>query len=148
MTYTDKKKTTVLIPGEERSLVLSPGDGVIYRASGFVLTSIKKNTTIWEAPNGEVATDLSLRLGMKNFNFDRIVSKTVTDGNFAKANKGAASMRIFKEAGYKALEGYQLRYVYFIDKTKEKDLTVPIVPFNKIKEMGIEMYKGEKIVRC
>ena len=30
-TYTDKKKTTVLVPGEERSLVLKPGDGVIYK---------------------------------------------------------------------------------------------------------------------
>ena len=29
-TYTDKKKTAVLVPGEERSLVLNPGDGVIY----------------------------------------------------------------------------------------------------------------------
>ena len=26
-TYTDKKKTTVLVPGENRSLVLKPGDG-------------------------------------------------------------------------------------------------------------------------
>jgi hypothetical protein len=30
-TYTDKKKTTVLVPGEERSLVLKPGDGLIYK---------------------------------------------------------------------------------------------------------------------
>ena len=29
-TYTDKKKTAVLVPGEERSLVLNPGDGIIY----------------------------------------------------------------------------------------------------------------------
>ena len=37
----------------------------------------------------------------------------------------------------------QLKYIYFIDKTKEKDLTVPIIPFSKIKEMGIGMYKGK-----
>ena len=29
-TYTDKKKTAVLVPGEERALVLNPGDGIIY----------------------------------------------------------------------------------------------------------------------
>ena len=30
-TYTDKKKKdTVLVPGEERALVLNPGDGIIY----------------------------------------------------------------------------------------------------------------------
>ena len=30
-TYTDKKKIAVLIPGEERSAVLNPGDGLIYK---------------------------------------------------------------------------------------------------------------------
>ena len=30
-TYTDKKKSAVLVPGEERSAVLNPGDGLIYK---------------------------------------------------------------------------------------------------------------------
>ena len=30
-TYTDKKKSAVLVPGEERSCVLNPGDGMIYK---------------------------------------------------------------------------------------------------------------------
>ena len=30
-TYTDERKTTVLVPGEERSCVLNPGDGMIYK---------------------------------------------------------------------------------------------------------------------
>ena len=30
-TYTDKKKTAVLVPGEERSLTLEPGDGLLYK---------------------------------------------------------------------------------------------------------------------
>ena len=30
-TYTDKKKTAVLVPGEERSAVLNPGDGLLYK---------------------------------------------------------------------------------------------------------------------
>ena len=30
-TYTDKKMTEVLVPGESRSLVLKPGDGLIYK---------------------------------------------------------------------------------------------------------------------
>jgi len=105
------------------------GDGTIYRASGFYLTNIKRNMTTWKAPNGDVTTDKTLR-GMKKF-----ITK----------NNGASSMKIFKEAGYKPLDGYQLRYVYFIDKEKKKDLTVPIIPFTKLKEMGIGMYKGEKI---
>ena len=30
-TYTDKKKTSILVPGEERSAVLNPGDGLLYK---------------------------------------------------------------------------------------------------------------------
>ena len=30
-TYTDKKKSAVLVPGEERSAILNPGDGLIYK---------------------------------------------------------------------------------------------------------------------
>ena len=41
--------------------------------------------------------------------------------------------------------GFQLRYIYFIDKSKQKDLTVPILPFSKIDELNAGMYKGEKI---
>lgn len=40
------------------------GDGTIYRASGFVLTAIKKNNQIWEAPSGEVFNDTSIRPGI------------------------------------------------------------------------------------
>ena len=48
-------------------------------------------------------------------------------------------------AGGTLLSGYQLRYIYFIDKAKRKDLTVPEIPFSKIDEMGAGMYKGEKV---
>ena len=40
--------------------------------------------------------------------------------------------------------GFQLRYIYFIDKTYKDKLTVPIIPFSKIDEVGAGMYKGEK----
>ena len=30
-TYTDKKKTAILVPGEERTGILNPGDGLIYK---------------------------------------------------------------------------------------------------------------------
>ena len=52
-------------------------------------------------------------------------------------------MAQFKQLGVKALEGFQLRYIYLIDKTCE--ITVPIIPFSKIDEMGAGMYKGKKI---
>ncbi len=45
----------------------------------------------------------------------------------------------------KPIEGFQLKYIYFIDKSKIIDLTVPILPFSKIDELGAGMYKGNKV---
>ena len=50
-------------------------------------------------------------------------------------------------AGGKILTGYQLRYIYFIDKTARDRLTVPIIPFSEIDKYGAGMYKGERISR-
>ena len=119
------------------------GDGTIYRASGFVLTGIKKNTSIWEAPDGTVSTDLSLRLGQQNKTPKIINATTMTKGK-AITQTGASSMKPFREAGYRPKEGYQLRYVYFLNKSAKDRLTVPVLPFSKIDEMGAGMYKGEK----
>ena len=41
------------------------------------------------------------------------------------------------------LIGYQLRYIYLIDKSCQ--INVPILPFSKIDEMGAGMYKGKKV---
>ena len=38
---------------------------------------------------------------------------------------------------------FQNRYIYLIDKTCK--ITVPILPFSKIDDMGAGMYKGEKV---
>ena len=51
-------------------------------------------------------------------------------------------------AGGQILSGYQLRYIYFIDKRCKEKLTVPIIPFSKIDEMGAGMYKGEKVTQA
>ena len=50
------------------------------------------------------------------------------------------------DLGGERLEGYQLRYIYFIDKSRRKDLTVPEIPFSEILKRGAGMYKGEKRV--
>lgn len=106
------------------------GDGTIYRASGFVLTNIKKNTQIMEFPDGT-----------------KIARKTLDNANHIGKN-GKYGSALAKEMGAKFIEGYQLRYIYFIDKSKEKDLTVPILPFSKIEEIGASMYLGKKINRA
>lgn len=87
------------------------GDGTIYRASGFQLTQINKNSTIWKLSNGEVVA----KRGDSKYNFEN----------------------------GKPMQGYQNRYIYLIDKSCK--ITVPIIPFSKIDEMGAGMYKGEKI---
>lgn len=60
---------------------------------------------------------------------------------------GGASMKVFKEAGFRPLDGFQLRYLYFIDPTARERLTVPILPFSEIERRGAGMYKGERVSR-
>ena len=45
------------------------------------------------------------------------------------------------------MKGFQLRYIYFLDKGSRHKLTVPEIPFSKIDEMGAGMYKGENTLR-
>lgn len=98
----------------------SCGDGTIYRASNFVLTQIKKNSTMWINDKGDKVQNMSF------------------------ATNPALNKKDFKRLdGY--MLGYMLRYVYFLDKKCINDLTCEIIPFSKIKEMGAGMYKGVKI---
>lgn len=118
------------------------GDGTIYRASGFVLTGVRESKNdLWQLPNN--LKYLS--------NGDSIHRMTIqTEG--AVINKWALKIyngsvpsleKICNEHGGILLTGFQLRYIYLIDKTCK--ITVPILPFSKIDEMGAGMYKGEKI---
>lgn len=98
------------------------GDGTIYRASGFNLTGIKENKTIleWE---GKIIAD-----------------KTLNNSNYKKLGISAGYA---KKNGAVPLNGFQLRYIYLIDKSCK--ITVPILPFSKIDELGAGMYKGKKV---
>ena len=122
------------------------GDGTIYRASGFVLTGIKENNQIWEAPSGRVFQSNSAR-GVSNCNLvkadaQREALKTLTAGHILET--GGSSMRLFKDAGWKPKAGFQLRYIYFLDPTARDRLTVPILPFSEIDKRGAGMYKGRQ----
>jgi hypothetical protein len=98
------------------------GDGTVYRASGFYLTGIKENKTILQW-NGKIIAD-----------------KTLNNSNYKKIGISAGYA---KKNGAKPLQGYQLRYIYLIDKSCK--ITVPIIPFSKIDDYGAGMYKGEKV---
>ncbi len=92
------------------------GDGTIYRASNFVLTDIRKNEALRINP--------------------------ITGEKLHTITAHHKKIRDFKH--WKPVEGYQFRYIYFIDKSYKDKLTVPIIPFSKIKELGVGMYLGEK----
>jgi hypothetical protein len=94
------------------------GDGTIYRASGFYLTSVKNNTgQRIDLKTGEVFSQVTFSAHRPN---QKEYWKTL-----------------------KKLEGFQMRYIYLIDKTCK--ITVPILPFSKIDELGAGMYKGKKV---
>lgn len=96
------------------------GSGTIYKASGFVLTGIKVNT--------------ELRINPRD-------GKPMA--TMAAYHKGYTT----EVATWERLKGHMMRYIYFLNKEAKSRLTVPIIPFSKIDEMGAGMYKGEKIKR-
>ena len=98
------------------------GDGTIYRASGFLLTSVKENSSIIKLNDGSI-----------------VAAMTYTKGKNILKQGGRAG--IPKDA--EKLKGNMFRYIYLIDKTCK--ITVPILPFSKIDALGAGMYKGKKI---
>lgn len=124
------------------------GDGTIYRASGFVLTGIKRNTQVWAAPSGERFSRTSLTDNRSKQQQQQqarhVISRTTTEKGKHVLGTGGASMRQYAEAGFRPLDGFQLRYVYFIDPTARERLTVPAIPFSRIDEAGARMYKGRR----
>ena len=103
------------------------GDGTIYRASGFYLTLIKENSDLFLLPNGKKIHSMTIKSSKP------LMSKW---GNYKKYLDS-------EHAGWQKIKGFQLRYIYLIDKSCK--ITVPILPFSKIDEMGAGMYKGQKI---
>jgi len=101
------------------------GDGCIYRASGFLLIGCKVNKQILEW-DGKI-----------------IAKKTLDNSNYPKINGKYYSRHLLETGKAKPLEGFQLKYIYLIDKSCK--ITVPILPFSKIDEMGAGMYKGKKV---
>lgn len=121
------------------------GDGTIYRAAGFVLTQIKKNTSLWEI-DGAKFTNVGYRTGqgVRDAVDRMIISKTTMTSKRNILQTRGASMRPLIAAGAKPLVGYQLRYVYFLHPGARARLAKPALPFSAIDAMGARMYKGQK----
>lgn len=96
------------------------GDGTIYRASGFHLVDIRESD--------------ALRLNPKTGKVVHVIQ--------------AHHLMITKEfKHWEKTKGYQLKYIYFIDKSYKEGLTMPILPFSDIDKRGAGMYKGIKRVK-
>lgn len=119
----------------------SCGDGTIYRASNFVLTGIRENKTILKFPTGDKFAAMTLEA---NFNIPKIKQLCEKMGVEHKYRTRSEWIKI----GAEYIPGFQLRYIYFIDKSYRKRLTVPEIPFSRIDELGAGMYKGEKVTQA
>lgn len=97
------------------------GDGTIYRASGFVLTAIKKNSEMVICPKtGAVMATM------------------------AAYHKGHAA----EISTWERLQGYMLRYIYFLNPAARQRLTVPELPYSEIQRRGAGMYRGKPTQRA
>ena len=112
---------------EDAEAAVNAIDGAIYRASGFVLTGIKRNTSLWRTPQGKVVSDVGVR----------------TSESLCRVLRTNGSSASLVSAGCERLAGFQLRYVYFIDPTARERLTVPVIPFSAIDAAGARMYRGK-----
>lgn len=97
------------------------GDGTIYRAAGFLLTGVSKNSTLVRLPGGAVVAGISYTKG-------RAILKD-----------GAASL----PKGTERLPGFQMRYILFLLPEARQRLTVPVLPYSAIAEAGAGMYLGK-----
>lgn len=123
------------------------GDGAIYRASGFKLHSFKKNNGLLKISK-EVAEKLrpyiNLKEGVvsdKSLNNIVVSSKTLDH----KTNEvGKRLTGIAKKLGATPIKGYQMKYLYCIDKSLENKYNW--IPFSSIPD-EVKMYKGKSIKR-
>lgn len=121
------------------------GDGTIYRASGFVLTGYSSGS-MWKLPDYLVKINGgSVAHRMKVQNKCSALSRYILEGTHGK---NLTMEKYVEQFGGEILEGKMFRYIYFIDQTYRDRLTVPIIPFSKIDEMGAGMYKGKKVTQA
>lgn len=109
------------------------GDGTIYRACNFKLTSISKNKNIILLPDGRKI-------------FTQSLCEHTTRNYQDMIKKGFTKYREYLNScypGWAPLEGYQFRYIYFYDGN-EQFYKKKFLNYNDIKQ-NMKMYKGKKM---
>lgn len=111
------------------------GDGAIYRASGFKLHSYKKNASLLQ-----LSPD-ALAIVKKHIPTASAVIADKTLNNIMIA-KGKTLTSVAKKAGARPLVGFQMKYLYCIDKRLENRFRW--IPFRDIPDSA-RMYKGTRV---
>ena len=115
------------------------GDGTIYRAAGFDLIGIKKNSAMWRMPDGEVFAKLVFEPG-----FSASGGPNNAKARYGKTGTESATS-FLRKIGAEQLPGFQLRYIYFLNPAARARLAVPVLPFSEIERQGARMYKGTRL---
>jgi hypothetical protein len=116
------------------------GDGGIYRACGFILTGIKSNKNTVKLPDGSVIHKMTLESNPTSRRPE------LGDKTYHEITGGVYDWRKYTEyVGGEVLSGYQIRYIYFLDKSKIKNLIVSALPYSEIDKIGAGMYLGRKV---
>jgi hypothetical protein len=111
------------------------GDGTIYRASGFKLHSYKVNSSLFYIPESVVPF---IKKYLPGYNGGVLANKALN--NVVDENGRYLTTKV-KQMGARALDGFQMKYLYFFDKELEKKFK--FIDFDKIPDQ-VRMYKGSK----
>lgn len=115
------------------------GDGTIYRAAGLLLTGITRSHNLARLPSGAVIHKMTLESGPAR-------PRPEAGGrSYYQVTGGKYDFRGYIAAlGGTILPGFQLRYLGFVDPTWRPRLTVPVLPYATIDEVGARMYRGTR----
>lgn len=93
------------------------GDGTIYRAAGFLLTDVRRNTSLRVDPS---------------------------TGELKQQMRAYHDKQADQFSSWEALDGHQLRYIHFLKPDERANLTCDVIPYSAIGEAGAGMYRGKK----
>lgn len=115
------------------------GDGAIYRAAGFLLTGIKKNTAMWVTPAGFTFSDIGYRNGS-------VVRATIKqEVGVSPISRNGMNTAALLAAGCRRFEGFQLRYILPLHDDVRRRLTVPVLDYSELDAVGAKMYRGKAV---
>lgn len=119
------------------------GDGTIYRAAGGVLTGYSSGS-MWELPPELVPFNGGLPVAHRV----KVQNKVSRLSKHMLAMSGGRNYSMegwARRFGGRILEGYNFRYIFFLNPKAKDRLTVPVLPYATIDKLHARMYRGKNI---